>query len=332
CFECDLTFDFSLSIKISKSYKIAHQLLTEQLQETFTKLLENNYYTQIQNLITQIFEDPWCISFIDQFLEKLFFHHLAINETMLTTFSIDQHQELIRIFLKNPEKCFERVKKLLELDIAYIYVDYVQQRLLFSKNVEYIDHLIQDEKCLTLTKLKQLNGNVETKLMRFEDKKLPGFTTVENLLFYANYLTNNQQLKITNILHNDYLEDKTVSMSNKFKAIKVLKHLKTTYPLTLKWSEKIATKIPSVSSNVSRRGRGANSQSFADIALCLPAMLDLFKSDILKIFDSLMIKINASNAKYVSDAMLVISRKLIDEQFLGLYLKFVKSEQFPKLG
>jgi hypothetical protein len=43
-------------------------------------------------------------------------------------------------------------------------------------------------------------------------------------------------------------------------------------------------------------------------------------------------KLNASNAKYISDTMRTISRRLPTEIFLKHYLELVRNEQFQKLG
>lgn len=43
-------------------------------------------------------------------------------------------------------------------------------------------------------------------------------------------------------------------------------------------------------------------------------------------------QLNASNAKYISDAMLVISRRIPTDIFLKHYLDFIGGERFPTLG
>ncbi|CAF2403732.1 unnamed protein product [Rotaria sp. Silwood2] len=42
--------------------------------------------------------------------------------------------------------------------------------------------------------------------------------------------------------------------------------------------------------------------------------------------------LNASNAKFISDAMLSISRKISDEIFFKSYIEFIRHGQFQKLG
>ena len=68
------------------------------------------------------------------------------------------------------------------------------------------------------------------------------------------------------------------------------------------------------------------------IIICLPVTFDLTPADLLQQFHYLAMTLNASNAKYVSDAMLTISRKLPADIFLQHYLEFVGREQFQKLG
>ncbi len=122
---------------------------------------------------------------------------------------------------------------------------------------------------------------------------------------------------------------------NKLKSLRVLRRLPHTYNQTLGWFEKkkdsqLASKNPNEAT--SSRTRGAAVQPLDDIIICLPATFDLTPENLLKHFELLKTKLNASNAKYISDAMLNISRKIPDEIFLKHYLEFIRNEQFQKLG
>jgi hypothetical protein len=122
---------------------------------------------------------------------------------------------------------------------------------------------------------------------------------------------------------------------DKLKSLRILRRLTHTYNETLEWINKkedspSALKNPNESS--SRRTRGAGVQPLDDIIICLPATFDLTPQNSLKHFELLKTKLNASNAKYISDAMLSISRKISDEIFLKHYLEFIRDEQFQKLG
>ncbi len=52
----------------------------------------------------------------------------------------------------------------------------------------------------------------------------------------------------------------------------------------------------------------------------------------LKQFQFLKRKLNATNAKFISDAFLNISKKISDQIFLKDYFEFIRNEQFEKLG
>ena len=108
-----------------------------------------------------------------------------------------------------------------------------------------------------------------------------------------------------------------------------------TYDETIKWiyskqDSQIAITNTSVSGG--RLNRGADAQPLDDIIICLPATFDLTPEDLLKHLELLKTKLNSSNAKYISDAMLSISRKIPDQIFLKHYLEFIRNEQFQKLG
>lgn len=80
------------------------------------------------------------------------------------------------------------------------------------------------------------------------------------------------------------------------------------------------------------RTRGATSQVIDSIALCLPAKFDLNSDNLIKYFHFLTNNLNSSNAKYISDAMLNISRKVNDDIFFKYYLEFTSHEKFSTLG
>ncbi len=77
---------------------------------------------------------------------------------------------------------------------------------------------------------------------------------------------------------------------------------------------------------------GINIEPLDNLIICLPITFDLNVQDLLKQFHLLKIKLNASNAKYISDAMLTISRRIPAQIFIKHYLDMVRSEEFQKLG
>jgi hypothetical protein len=125
-----------------------------------------------------------------------------------------------------------------------------------------------------------------------------------------------------------------VSNLNKLKSLRILRRLTHTYNFTLKWIEtkqgsQLSVKNPDEGS---RSSRGAGAAPIDDIIICLPSTFDLTPQSLLKQFQSLKTQLKASNAKFISDAMLSISRKIPDEIFLKNYLELILSEQFGKLG
>ncbi|CAF2442483.1 unnamed protein product [Rotaria sp. Silwood2] len=148
-------------------------------------------------------------------------------------------------------------------------------------------------------------------------------------------LTGKQQEHITNIILNDYLQDTDVSNLEKLKALHVLSRLTHTYHYTLQWIEKNQNVFSSITIDTSSNnnsGRGANIQTINYYILSLPSMFDLFPQDLFKQFDLLKEKLNASNATYVRNATLSISKKVTDQYFLQHFIKFIHSEYFSKLG
>jgi hypothetical protein len=117
------------------------------------------------------------------------------------------------------------------------------------------------------------------------------------------------------------------------KSLRILRRLTHTYNQTFQWiNEKQGSPLTVKGDNSISRGRGADAQSLDDIIICLPATLDLNSQSLIKHFHLLTRKLNSSNAKYISDALLSISRKISDQIFLKLYFDFVQNKEFEKLG
>ena len=119
------------------------------------------------------------------------------------------------------------------------------------------------------------------------------------------------------------------------KSLRVLRRFTHTYNQTLQWIEKKQDSLITVktsSEGHSRRGRGVDAQPLDDIIICLPSTFDLTPDKLLQQFHFLKTRLNAANAKFISDAFLNISRKIPEQTFLTHYLQFVQQEQFPKLG
>ena len=113
----------------------------------------------------------------------------------------------------------------------------------------------------------------------------------------------------------------------KLKSLRVLYRLTHTYNQSLQWLEQKQNSPPSIESTT-----GVNINPLDHIVICLPVRFDLTLQGFLKQLEFLMMKLNASNAKYISDTMRMISSRIPERIFLEEYLRFVQSEQFQKLG
>jgi hypothetical protein len=120
---------------------------------------------------------------------------------------------------------------------------------------------------------------------------------------------------------------------DKLKSLRVLHRLTNTYDEILQWiDEKQDSPLSLNNADEMRSGRGASVQPIDDIIICLPSTFDLTQKQFVKHLELLKTKLNAKNAKFISDAMLNISRKIPDEIFLKIYFDLINNEQFQKLG
>lgn len=123
--------------------------------------------------------------------------------------------------------------------------------------------------------------------------------------------------------------------SEKLKAFRVLRRIPSMYKTSVEWLHKRQDSSESSLSGKkshSYSSRGADGQSIDDIAICVPASFDLPEQDLKQELQLLMGSLSAKNAKYISNAMTSISKKLPDEIFLNMYLDFVMNGQCQKLG
>ncbi|CAF1546615.1 unnamed protein product, partial [Adineta steineri] len=128
--------------------------------------------------------------------------------------------------------------------------------------------------------------------------------------------------------------DKEISNHVKLATFRILRRLTHTYNITLEWIYKKQDSPLPIGNSTKKtvRNRGAPTEPLDDILICLPSTFNLTPQSLIKHLEFLTTKLNASNAKYISDAMLSISRKISDEIFLEKYLDFIQNEQFQKLG
>ncbi|CAF3787569.1 unnamed protein product [Rotaria sordida] len=322
------------NVLLYRSFPIARNLFANILiSYIFPKLISKCLITEINNLLLKHFDNVWRLTQIDSFLYSFFFEHLRYSTQLQSAFDINEHSFLISLLLKPKSTRLERIHQLLnDIDqIFFFHID-VQRIILYSQQYrQFIDKLLEDEKCIDVNKLsnKQINLN-----STIQNKKLPGFN-INILIKYYYQLTGQQQERITNIILNDYLQDTDVTNLEKLKSLHVLNRLSHTHHYTIEWIEKNENLFSSVVTNASscnNAGRGANIQAINNYILSLPAIFDLSSQDLHKQFHRLKEKLNASNTTIIRNALLNISQKVTDQYFLQYFIEFIHSEHFSKLG
>ncbi|CAF1560999.1 unnamed protein product, partial [Adineta steineri] len=323
---------------ISKTYpETRHILANILISDIFPKLISKSMLNELVSVLNSAIDEAWRLPQIDSFIDKFFTEFLPSSIKLQSSFSIDSHSTLISFYLKNRSTRFQRVNYLInKLDkLFFINTDVQQIAIRSQQHRQLIDQLIQDEKCFTFDKLSNEQSKFSTILTSSKkNMKEPGLNT-DTLSSLSHLLTGKQQEHITNIILNDYLQDKEVSNLQKLVSFRILRRLTHTYNITLEWIYKKQDSplpIDSSTEKKSSRNRGAATEPLDDILICLPSTFDLTPQSLIKHLEFLTTKLNASNAKYISDAMLSISRKIPDEIFLEKYLDFIQNEQFQKLG
>ncbi|CAF3902890.1 unnamed protein product [Rotaria sordida] len=315
---------------LSESYPIARNLIADILiSDVFSKFLSKCMLDELNDSIDSYLQNSWRLSKIDSFINSFFIDYLPLSTKLQTVFQIDRHNSMISLYLKKRSTQFERINQLInKIDKIFFINEFVQHIALRSQQYQQlIDKLIEDNKCVTFEKLL----NEETKLAinlqsKIKNIKLPGlYINILNCSFH--YLTGKQQKHITKIILHDFLQDKEVTNPKKLKALRILHHLTNTYNESLQWFNEKQTSSLLLKSNIS-----TDIEPLDHVIICLPITFDLTPQDLLKQFHFLKMKLNPSNAKYISDAMLTISRRLPEEIFLKHYLELVGNEQFQKLG
>ncbi|CAF4880269.1 unnamed protein product, partial [Rotaria sp. Silwood1] len=315
---------------LSESYPIARNLIADILiADVFSKLLSKYMLDELNDSIRSYLPKSWRLPQIDSFINSFFIDYLPSSIALQTVFQIDTHSSIISLFLKKRSTQFERINQLItKIDKIFFINEIVQYIALRSQqHRQLIDELIEDNKCVTLEKL----SNEETKFainLQSQTKNiiLPGLNiNILNCSFH--YLTGKQQEHITKIILHDFLQNKEVTNLKRLKALHVLHHFTYTYNKSLQWFDE-----KQISSLSLKCINSTDIDPLDHIIICLPITFDLNTHDLLKQFHFLKIKLNASNAKYISDAMLTISRRLPEEIFLKHYLELIGNEEFQKLG
>ncbi|CAF3309553.1 unnamed protein product [Rotaria socialis] len=326
------------SSSIDESYQEANKIFADiLLSDLYPKLIHKSMLDELNDSLSSFTIKIWRLPQIDSFLNLFFTEHLCSSTKIQSSFDIDQHSSLISFFLKNKSTQLERINQLINNINKIFFVNTNVQRIALRSQQyrQFIDELIQDEKCLTIDKL--LNETSDFRLIKNSETKnlkLPGLN-IEVLNSCYCLLTGKQQQTITKIILNDYLQDNDISNVDKLKSLRVLRRLSDTYNETVEWINKkqgSALTTNNTNETTSGRTRGAAVQPIDTIVLCLPARFDITSENLYKHLDLLKNNLNTSNAKFISDAILNISRKINDDIFLKFYIEFISDEKFPKLG
>ncbi|CAF1164464.1 unnamed protein product [Adineta ricciae] len=305
----------------SPLYPMACHLLVDILvSETFTKLLSKHRLDDLTDLLRCYLIKPRYIPKLDLFIQSLFLDHLPSSIKLQSMFSIDTHSFLTSLFLVNPSTKEQRVHQLIDKFDQMFFLDRNVQRIaLCSREKRFrqiIDDLITDEKCLTFDKVAKSNLFFNTDQLKF-----PGLD-IEILNSSFCYLTGKQQGHILNIILHDFIQDKNRPNPAKVRALRALPRFTHVFHQSLQWFDE-KQKTSFVSTTV---------DPLDHIIICVPIKFDLTFEDLCKQMTFFMSKINASNAKYISDAMVTILRRIPQKIFLKSYLEFIHSEHFQGLG
>ncbi|CAF4091004.1 unnamed protein product, partial [Adineta steineri] len=322
---------------ISEFYPKTRNIIADILvADVYPQLISKCMITELNISLKEYLDKAWCLPQIDMFINRLFTKTLPSSPTLQSVFPLGINATLISYYIKNRSTRFERVNYLInKLDqIFFINYDVNKIAVRSQQHRQLIDQLIQDEKCLTAEKIlkQQTKQGLIVKPIP-KQLKLPGlhFDTLWTLSYL---LTGKQQEHIAKIILNDHIQDEEISNHVKLATFRILRRLTHTYNITLEWIYKKQDSPLPVGNSTKRtvRNRGAATEPLDDILICLPSTFDLTPQLLIKHLEFLTTKLNASNAKYISDAMLTISRKIPDEIFLEKYLDFIQNEQFQKLG
>ncbi|CAF3429777.1 unnamed protein product, partial [Rotaria sp. Silwood2] len=312
----DVTAYISL---INESYPETRRILANIfVSDVYPKLVSKLMLDELNKSLELYIVNPWRLPEIDSFINLFFTKTLCSSIKLQSSFKIDEHSTIISFYLKNHLTQIERINQLINIDKIFFIDKNVQRIALHSKQYrKFIDELIQDDKSITVDKL----SNEQSKFLvtlnsKTKNLKWPGLN-MDLLSSSSSYLlTEQQQEHITNIILNDYFQDNNISNLDKLKCLRVLRRFSCTYNKTLEWIQNKQTSqllIKNSNKTPSWKTRGAAVAPIDDIILCLPATFNLNQEYLLKHFDLLKTNLNTSNARFISDAILNISRKIPNE-------------------
>ncbi|CAF3513550.1 unnamed protein product [Rotaria socialis] len=326
------------SANIPKSYtETWRQIADFHISDIYPALISESKFSKLNDSLDMFKTNVSYLSQIDSFINSFFTKTLLESEKIQSELQVSHLTKMIDLFLKNRSTRFERVNHLInKIDKVFFMHETVQRIAVCSQqHRQLIDTLLQDDKCLTLEKLlKESNNFLKSMVHEIGHYKVPGLDT-DILDSSLHRLTGKQQEHITNIILNDYLVDAGVSTLRKLKLLRIFRRLTCTYNKTLEcFHAKFysSSTVEEIEENPGPRTRYFVPKTFDKVIVCLPGTFDLDEESLLKQFHLLKTKLNASNAMFVADTMLSISRRIDEELFLKSYLELLRDEQLPKLG
>ncbi|CAF2145792.1 unnamed protein product [Rotaria magnacalcarata] len=331
--------DFAFHVRsIPKSYtETWRQIADFHISDIYPALISESKVSTLNDSLDMFKTKVSYLPQIDSFINSFFTKTLLESEKIQSELQICNLTTMIDLFLKNRSTRFERVNHLInKIDKVFFMHKTVQQIAVCSQqHRQLIDTLLQDDKCLTLEKLlKESNKFLKSMVHEIGYYKVPGLDT-DILNSSLHRLTGKQQEHIANIILNDYLVDAGVSKLRKLKLLRIFRRLTHTYNKTLEWFHAkfySSSTVEEIEENPGPRTRYFVPKTFDKVIVCLPGTFDLDEESLLKQFHLLKTKLNASNAMFVADTMLSISRRINEELFLKSYLELLRDEQLPKLG
>ncbi|CAF0890863.1 unnamed protein product [Adineta steineri] len=318
---------------ISESYPKTRNIIADILvADVYPQLVSKYKFTELNELLKSYLEKAWRLPQIDIFINNFFTKILPASTKLQSQFQLDINSTLISFYLKNRSTRFERVNFLINKLNKVFFIDPNVQRIAIrsQQHRQFIDQLIQDDKCVTVEKIskEQTKQEPHTKI-KIKIFKLPGLH-LDTLWSLSYLLTGKQQQHITNIILNDYFQDKEVRNLEKLVAFRILPRLTHTYNITLEWINKRQHSTLPISNFVvekTSRNRRATAKPIDDIIVCLPSTFDLTRQLLLQHFDLLLKKLNASNAKYSITPVILQFDKTLAYNLTIILIRIAESKE-----
>ncbi len=194
---------------INKSYPSTRKIIINLLlSDVFPRLVSKGMVNELNNFLSSYNDEKQkCLPEIDLFLNEFFTKSLPSSKKLQSSFNIDTHSSMIKLYLANKSTRFERVNYLINQIDKIFFIDQNIQRIILrsQQHRTLIDQLIQDNKLVTLDKITNEDSPFVISNSQTKNVKLPGLN-VEVLNNSSQFLTGKQQEHIANIIRNDYLQ------------------------------------------------------------------------------------------------------------------------------